>query len=603
MKCTVRFITRKSRGGISVREIEAEGDTLRAGRGNDCQIHLSDPRVLLHHVEFSLRSGDLYAVPTPGADLRLNGALTQMTRVAVGDKLRVGPYELSLEDNDGSGRLALSTELVQPLEDDLEDLVKRSRLQVGRVGFSMRTWSWGLALAAAILLFVVPWVASLFYEAPPTLLVLNTRDQRVPAAPTTVWTSGGISSAHKFFGNSCETCHETPFVPVRDETCLVCHGGIEHHADPVRFGFASFKNESCQSCHKEHQGNATIARSDQGFCVSCHGDLGARTADTKLRDVTDFGHDHPDFRPTVLVDSALQISDRSRSLSDDPPPMEDSSLDFPHDRHLRATGVKHPERGNISLKCTDCHEVDAGGAYMLPLDFEKHCHQCHKLKFDVYVPDRELLHGMPEEMFAQVRDVYDAVAMRGGYEEPEAPPLIRRRPGTPLTPEQKKEALDWSSAKTAEIIGGRFGRGLCDSCHQLFETTASAGPTGGGWGVEPVSASNRWFPAARFSHGSHRDVECGTCHQARQSTSAQDVIMPHATICQNCHGGEHANDRVPSTCISCHFFHHPSQDPMRPDGLAAADPARGPQFAGAPALTDLFSVTTVARAAWLGPMP
>ncbi|MDX2224483.1 MAG: hypothetical protein SFV21_17150, partial [Rhodospirillaceae bacterium] len=533
-----------------------------------------------------------------------------MTRVAVGDKLKIGPYEVALDENAGGARIVLSVELVQPLEDDLDDLVKRSRTQIGRVGLSMRTWSWGLAVTAALVLFMVPWVASFFYEAPPTLRVLNTRDQRVPSAPTTVWTSGGISSAHKFFGDSCETCHEKPFVPVEDGTCLVCHSGIEHHADPARFKFASFEGESCQSCHKEHQGSATIARSDQGFCVSCHGNLDKHTTDSKLRNVTDFGRDHPDFRPTVLVDSALQISDRTRSLSDNPPPTEDSSLDFPHDRHLRATGVKHPERGNISLKCTDCHEVDAGGAYMLPLEFEKHCHQCHKLKFDVYVPDRELLHGMPEEMFAQVRDVYDAVAMRGGYEEPAAPELIRRRPGTPLTAEEKKEALDWSAAKTAEIIGGRFGRGLCDSCHQLFETTASAGPTGGGWGVEPVSASNRWFPAATFSHGSHRDVECGTCHEARQSTTAQDVIMPHATICQNCHGGEHASNRVPSTCISCHVFHQPTLEPMRPIGGTAAAPADGSghggtqiaRDAGRPA-SDLFSIATVTRAARLGPMP
>ncbi|MDX2221483.1 MAG: FHA domain-containing protein, partial [Rhodospirillaceae bacterium] len=123
MKASLRFITRKSRGGISVRETEVESNTLRAGRGNDCEIHLTDPRVLLHHAEFSLRSGDLYAAPSPGADLRLNGALTQMTRVAVGDKLKIGPYEVALDENAGGARIVLSVELVQPLEDDLDDLV------------------------------------------------------------------------------------------------------------------------------------------------------------------------------------------------------------------------------------------------------------------------------------------------------------------------------------------------------------------------------------------------------------------------------------------------------------------------------------------------
>ncbi|MCB2106311.1 MAG: hypothetical protein KDE14_01365 [Rhodobacteraceae bacterium] len=537
-------------------------------------MHLPDPRVLLHHAEFSIRNREMYASPAPGADMQLNDTLAQVTRVSPGDKLRLGPFEIVLEENRDGEHVVLTAELIQPLGDELENLLSRSKVNVGRVGLSMRSWAWIGALVAAVAMFVVPWIASLYFNPSPLLMVLNTRDQRVAAAPTTWWSTGGISSAHKFFGQSCSSCHATPFVPVQDETCVVCHSGIQHHTDPAVFTKASFEGQACQSCHKEHQGNSTVARSDQKFCVDCHADIKDYSGDTRLRNVTDFGNDHPDFRPTVLVDAALQITERSKTMSGPELPREDASLKFPHDKHLRSE-VKHPERGNISLECIDCHEVDAGGAYMLPLSFDRHCHQCHSLKFDVYIPDREMIHGTPETMFKQIRDVYDAVALRGGYEEPESPALVRRRPGTPLTPEEKAVVLDWSREKAEQTIKGRFGRGLCEGCHQVFDTPLSGGSTGGGWSVEPVSPTHRWFPAAFFSHRSHGDVECGTCHNARASTEAQDVIMPNAAMCQSCHGGESAKSRVPSTCVTCHSFHReglPLMGPKRPQIFGSAKP-------------------------------
>jgi predicted CXXCH cytochrome family protein len=557
----IRNIVRKSRGGIAAKEQTVDAEVLLVGRGNDCGIHLPDPRVLLHHAEFTLRKGDLYVAPASGADVRVNGNLTQMIRLAVGDVIKIGPYDLTLEANNQSGQVTLAVELVQALGEDIERILAQSSVRTGRL--SIRSLSWTLALTMAFALFAAPWIMSWFHEPTPRLIVLNTRDRAVPSAPTEIWSSGGISSAHKFFGDSCETCHVKAFIPVADVTCLTCHEGIEHHADPQKFAFASFEERTCQNCHKEHQGNQTIALSNQGFCTDCHKDFAKDAPKSDLLSAADFGTAHPDFKPTVVTDSALHTIDRSTFMSATPPPREDSSLDFPHDRHMRTGGVRDPVRGNVQLECTNCHQADGGGGYMLPISFDKHCHQCHALKFDVFVPDRELMHGKPEEMFKQVRDIYDAVAMRGGYTEPEAPELIRRRPGTPLTTAQKKEALDWSAAKAEAILNGRFGRGQCDSCHKIFESTASGGPTGAGWGVEPVSAANIWYPKSRFTHSGHRDMECGTCHQAKTSVTSADVLMPAIGTCRACHGGEHATDKVPSTCISCHGFHRDDLDPMK----------------------------------------
>jgi predicted CXXCH cytochrome family protein len=560
MQSTIRYITRKARGGIAVKEQHVESEILMVGRGNDCAIHLQDPRVLLHHAELTLRSGDIYVAPQPSADVRLNGNITQMTRVAVGDKIAVGPFELIIEENNGQGGVVISAELVQPLGDDLSRVMAQASISTGKI--SARTLSWAFALIVALTLFAAPWVASWFHQSPALLSVLNTRDRALPAAPTNVWSTGSVSAAHRFFGDSCETCHVTPFVPVEDKTCLTCHEGVEHHADSNQFKFASFEDKSCQNCHKEHQGHNAIALSDQSFCASCHKDFAKDAPKSSLRSVSDFGTDHPNFRPTIVVDAALHVVDRSRAMTDTPAPREDSALKFPHNRHIRAGGVRHPERGNINLGCVDCHQTDAGGGYMLPISFEKNCHQCHKLKFDTFIPDRELVHGKPEEMFKQVRDIYDSVGMRGGYQEPEAPALIRRRVGAPLTPEQKKVALDWSAEKAAAVLSGRNGKGLCEGCHVTYQSTASGGTTGAGWGVEPVSASNKWYPKSKFAHSSHRDMECGSCHDAKNSVESADVLMPSIANCRSCHGGETATDKVPSTCISCHVFHRQDLDPM-----------------------------------------
>jgi predicted component of type VI protein secretion system len=103
MQCVIRNIVRKSRGGISAKEQVADADILLVGRGNDCGIHLQDPRVLLHHAELTLRKGELYVAPASGADVRVNSNLTQMVKLSIGDVIKVGPYDLTLEANDLQG--------------------------------------------------------------------------------------------------------------------------------------------------------------------------------------------------------------------------------------------------------------------------------------------------------------------------------------------------------------------------------------------------------------------------------------------------------------------------------------------------------------------
>jgi hypothetical protein len=565
MKVEIKNVTRKARGGTAVKEEFLDSDIILIGRSPACDIRLTDPRVLLEHAQISSRSGGIYLTALSNGSVSVNESLIATRRLDTGDVISIGPYDITVESHMGGDALTVAVEMVEQSDNELESLLSRTNVDIGKVGTTKRVWSWAMFVVFLGALIIWPMVLDLLT---PTnqFDIASANREGMEASPTAVWTSGGISAAHKFFGETCSACHEKPFVQVQDSACLTCHQGIENHATPERFPTASLEDVSCQRCHKEHQGDVSVARNDQGFCVDCHGSLTEDEPRTTLRNVFDFGSAHPDFRPSVVVDASLHVISRDAAMSDAVPPEEASGLTFPHDAHLRPQGVRHPARGNIVLDCGSCHIADASEASFLPITFAETCHQCHELTFDTQLPDRELVHGQPDALFKQIADTYDAVAMRGGYEEPEAPAIIRRRPGTALTEAEKAVAENWAQAKTQTILSGRFGRGQCDECHRTFDNRST-----GVWVVEPVHINAQWFPKSRFDHLPHGAVECGTCHAAKTSKFSSEVLLPAIEICQSCHGGEDATDRVPSTCITCHGFHFDHQSPMRPELEAARE--------------------------------
>ncbi len=559
MKVLIRYITRKTNGGTAVREESFDSEIVAFGRATTCDVELPDSRVLLQHAQIIRRSENLYIEALAGESVSVNGHLVHTRRIHERDELRIGPYVIIVEPPESQADVTFSVEMTAPQDDELASLLTRSNVRTDDVGISKRQLSWGLFAVVLAAVLIVPMIATWFSGS--AHIDISAMDRNALAhAPTTIWNTGELSSAHRFFGNSCEVCHVKAFVPVQDETCASCHPKISHHANPHTFAFASFGDTSCQNCHKEHHGEVSIVRDDQEFCADCHQDLPGHDVETKLLNATDFATDHPDFRPSVAKTVGAQVLDRTRPMGGTPVPTENSGIIFNHEDHLRAEGVEHPVKGNIQLDCNNCHVSDDGGISMLPISFENHCHECHALRFDTQFPDREMVHSEPSLVFDQINDLYQAVAMRGGYQEPEAPEILRRRPGTPLTPGEKKAAQNWAIAKAAEVVNGRFGRGLCEECHQVSDDPSSAT-----WRVEPVYIATQWFPKATFTHKKHNAVDCQTCHAVKTSITSADVLMPSIETCRSCHGGEHAADLVPSTCVDCHRFHQDGLELMQPD--------------------------------------
>ena len=102
-----------------------------------------------------------------------------------------------------------------------------------------------------------------------------------------------------------------------------------------------------------------------------------------------------------------------------------------------------------------------------------------------------------------------------------------------------------------------FEKRTCIICHELNDTDSD-----GLWQVVPVKLTSDWMPLAEFSHDSHQNMSCDGCHEAASSDKASDVAMPDLESCRTCHGGEHSEDKLQSTCIACHNFHLEHQAPM-----------------------------------------
>jgi hypothetical protein len=202
--------------------------------------------------------------------------------------------------------------------------------------------------------------------------------------------------SHATFNNDCFQCHTQRFQTLRrlevaDQACLGCHAplprqgfdlgtwlaaarkpldgppALVHHAQQI-----PSQIPGCAGCHREHRGEFTLTHVSDGYCVDCHGNLSRN--DGKSPDsyaaITSYVAGHPAFRY----------------------PADQGRLRFNHELHagldlLRIDGKRRP------IECKTCHERNPnGGAYMLPVRYDKNCRECHPLALPLVAqwPDPEL---------------------------------------------------------------------------------------------------------------------------------------------------------------------------------------------------------------------
>ncbi|MDE8651655.1 cytochrome c3 family protein [Novosphingobium album (ex Liu et al. 2023)] len=560
MSFTLRTIELTATGREIVRDRALPGPSLTIGRAAENDVHLPDLAVEPRHATMTEREDGRVDVDTVGSlGFTLDGVDTRQASIDSrgSAELGFGTYRITVAREGADVLLTVrQTDTAATRSGDLEE--KRGFSLAGVLP-GKRGVSWALAIVILLAFLAVPIVSHL------------TRD--VTARQTVIgdagWNPGELSLAHHQLADRCEACHVRAFESVRDETCRSCHRDVHDHADPARLAAArgnqplgprflqavahAFGKEgpgACQDCHAEHQGPVKLTAPSQQFCADCHGQLKTSLADTRLGDAGDFGKLHPQFTPAIVVDPATR---RTAAVSLDRHPREDNGLFFPHKLHLDPLGGAARMAGNIGaergygrngLQCQDCHHKTEDGIRFKPIDMERDCEGCHSLAYDkVGGVFRRLKHG----------DVDQVIADLTAADITRPLPNPRRRPG------EYADGGTYSFNFSAPVWQGLQVRtalsrdGICGECHR---------PTfaGGKPGVLPVTLPSRYMAHGWFDHAAHKQEPCASCHAARASTSASDLLLPGIKDCRTCHLGEDARSaKVPSGCAMCHGYHTTAQ--------------------------------------------
>jgi predicted CXXCH cytochrome family protein len=185
--------------------------------------------------------------------------------------------------------------------------------------------------------------------------------------PLLLWTSSGealvdpgeLSTVHAAemaeHGHGCAMCHE-PFAGPTAARCGECHRELfdpGRHAlrQGAELAFADTLGE-CETCHREHQGQAMLQPEAREICGECH------TEDALA----------PDKIRTRLADRNTDADARPRP----PRPRALAYNEFSHASHLDPA---------LGVRCADCHkraeDATAGRAREFqPVLFER-CMECH----------------------------------------------------------------------------------------------------------------------------------------------------------------------------------------------------------------------------------
>lgn len=567
MTFRIREIKRTAAGREIVRDRDLAADTLTIGRAAENDLHLPDLAVEPNHARMTVKDAGRVSVEAlgslgfvrDGADVR-NAAIDSH----VGAELGFGTWRITVS-RDGDGAVLLTLKQAGDASTRSGDLEEKRGLSLAGVLPGKRAMSWLLAVAILIGFLAVPIVSNLTRDR-------GARGDAVVGDRS--WNPGPLSLAHHSLTDKCEACHVKPFEPVRDETCRSCHKDLADHADPRRLAAAhgnlplgeaalwsvahAFGRQgpgACRDCHAEHQGATRMAAPSQKFCAECHSVLKQNLPDTRLGNASDFGIAHPQFTALVTTDP---LSQSRRAVPLEAGLKEDNGLSFPHRLHLdprggvarmaASIGAERGYGGN-GLACKDCHRPTEDGVRFQPVKMERDCEACHSLAYDrVGGVVRKLHHGDIPQLMADLwaADWHRASPMAGLIDG-------RRRPGNPAHAMGVSGPFAFNypaPVRPGMSVGAALSKqGICGECHRA--ATIDGKP-----GVVPVHQPARYMMHGWFDHADHKQEKCESCHAARGSNAASDVLLPDLKSCRSCHAGENAAaPKVPSTCAMCHGYH------------------------------------------------
>jgi len=556
VKVQLARITRSRKGHPIRAEQLVEGETIAIGRGAQCAIHLSDPRVAFEHASLFASEGAGRIAGVGGAALTIDGRQAGDLVLTPGVRFEIGPYQFVVEEPPPGADAALACELVRPLPDSASELSAHSTMGLEAAGLGKRGPAWTLFILVAVVFLGLPILNA-------TIPVLRALTADMKVSPDVVWSPGPLASGHQWLSFDCGACHQTPFRRVRDVACVSCHEKVPGHVHAPALQKELFGGTRCAQCHFDHRGADEPIRADAGVCMPCHADIKRTYAQTRLDNVTDFATAHPEFRLTLWrgpkADDAIRVKQSSKAEL-----VEMSNLKFRHDKHLKPN-LKKPD-GHETLTCSSCHQPDASDKAFVPISMDQHCLRCHELKFEPAVTPRQVPHGSVEEAWLLIQEFYANISIGNVPVDTVDTGAIRRQipiASSPIfTDEDRRRALTFARGKAQQVGADLFEKRVCVVCHDVRRTKAAAGAKDAGlpWEIAPIHVAGTFMPMARFDHDKHRtaQTECKDCHHVERSQASSDIALPDIAKCRECHAGNTPiPGKVVSTCIACHDFHLP----------------------------------------------
>ncbi|KGK01530.1 cytochrome c3 family protein [Thalassotalea sp. ND16A] len=580
MRLLIKYLKKQGDSDV-IERVMVSAHTLKIGRGTNQDVILADARVALNHASIVLEGSTLKLSCTKGKYVSVNQQRQSQCLLQLGDQIEISGHIIGILAGtkycDYVVQVTLNSTEVEPLKD-------RFGVKFEHLNLHKRRYSWWLFCLTIGLCLLLP-VSGLF--DPQWMQTLRSQ----PLPDDSQWLAGELRKAHKFIDAQCERCHVEVFKPSSEQQCLSCHQGDNQHVNPQIRSFSHPDFQQCNDCHQEHNPPASLANFAEQICTSCHRELPTRDGQPpRYGAASDFEQHHPTFKVSMLqpVVNAEQVSDWSvkRLVLADQNIKEQSNLKFSHQRHLTAEGIKSPS-GKVLLECDNCHRGEKGGFKMQPVRMEQHCQGCHQLTFDVDDPERVVPHGPADEVITMMREyyafryIYQRLAQSKDDSAVQAGDMFivrdARRPGglrnkaktnehvlseqtlqslTQLTQQTiRSDALVWAESKAMHAAVNIFERQACDICHLVTKVETADNNKPVPWQVQPVALTAQWLPLADFSHQSHQSMSCNDCHNASQSESSSDVLIPNIDNCQQCHGGSQSQNLIPNTCIDCHGYH------------------------------------------------
>lgn len=512
-------------------------DVLRIGRGTNQDLRSENPAVALEHATIE---GDTagYLITDKGSitGTYVNGKPVESARLSKGDSIEIGDLKIDIQIAEPRKPLFLRVEPTRVaasafVEEEHEVAIVTPGAQVVRA----RKFDY----ASAYRLHRV-WLTKVSLTALLVIVALAVIGAVIEPERQRAFMPGGLSSAHSRHpevANDCDACH-TPWKSVVSTKCLDCHPQQPHatlEKDPP----------DCFACHAEHRGATKLAAIGDTTCTRCHSDL---TQHIKVATVSQkFAGNRYDFASIAKIAS---FGDSHPELTY---PRDANTLRFNHRLHLAAKGVFNAQGRREVLACTNCHELATvrGKTDPVAIDFEQHCQRCHKLTFDARFPLAEVPHGGdPGIVYGFVLATYSGDRDIAGKSAAEVRRILTAR---------KRIAPDERAVLNAEQVI----KTKCKQCHDIQRQGARLA-------VTPPVIPTQWLTHARFTHGSHRSINCEKCHDAHGSVATSDVLMPRRANCTDCHAKTWRTTQAASTCVSCHEYHFLPQRPLMTASLAPA---------------------------------